>query len=299
MNAFITKAKSWIDSHPNVPLAVVRIYVGLGLLIKGIFFMRHREVLDTLLQSAALPALPVSAGGYVIGAHIVGGLLLTAGLLTRVAALFQLPIFYCAIAYAHVGRMTTLEAREGFEFSGLMLFLCGLLVAFGGGPWSLDARLFRRSERNSWVQSHPDAFLDLVRVFLGVALFVKGVFFMLHRDQLVDLIQQSGTWSIFPMAIAHYVIPVHLAGGIMLALGVLTRVAALFQLPVLFMALFYVHLPRILAIEGRQNMEFTALVLALTMLLVAYGSGRWSIERRLATTTPPSTDGLETKPVTH
>jgi putative oxidoreductase len=292
MKTFIAACRNWIESHPYAPLELVRIYLGVGLLIKGLFFLRNPEVLDTMLQAAVLPSLPISPAAYVIWAHIVGGALLAAGLLTRLAALAQMPIFYGAIAYAYVGRMTTLEARQGFEFAALMLFLCGLLVAFGGGPRSLDQIVFRRARKDSWTRAHPDAFLDLVRCFLGVALFLKGAFFMMHRDQLMELIESAGTWQIFPIALVHYVIPAHFAGGILLLIGVLTRWAALAQLPILFLAVFYLYLPTSFVIEGRQNLEFTALVLFLVLLVAAYGSGRWSVEQvslrrlRAATATP-------------
>jgi uncharacterized membrane protein YphA (DoxX/SURF4 family) len=266
-----------MESHPLFPLTIVRIYLGVGLFIKGIYFLQNRDVLNALLASANVPSLPLSVSQYIIGAHLVGGLLLTVGFLTRVAALMQMPIFYGAIVYAYSGQMTTFEAREGFEFAGLMFFLSGLLVAFGGGDWSLDDFLFHRGHR-TWTRSHPDAFLDLVRVFLGVALFLKGVFFMMHRDVLIDVIEKSGTWSIFPITLAHYVIPAHLVGGILLAAGLLTRWAAVAQLPMLIIAVFYVHMPKMVAIEGRQNFEFSSLVLFLVLLTAVYGAGKWSLD---------------------
>jgi uncharacterized membrane protein YphA (DoxX/SURF4 family) len=293
MKRILEACRTWVETHPYAPLELVRLYLGVGLLIKGLYFFRNPEVLDNMLQAAALPSLGFSAAGYVIWAHIIGGALLAAGLLTRLAALAQMPIFYGAIAYAYIGRMTTLEARQGFEFAGLMLFLSGLLVMFGGGPRSLDGKFFGRRHRDSWVRTHPDVFLDLVRSFLGVALFLKGLFFMMHRDELIALIESSGTWSIFPITLAHYVIPAHFAGGVLLMFGILTRVAALAQLPVLALAVFYVYLPKVLAVEGRQNLEFTSLVLFLILLLIAYGNGRWSLENttvrrmRPAMATPP------------
>jgi len=132
MKRFISECQKWVETHSMVPLTVVRVYLGVGLFIKGIYFLQNREVLDAILASASLPQVPFSVAPYIIGAHLVGGLLLAAGLFTRLAAFLQMPIFYGAIAYAYAGQMTTLEARQGFEFAGLMFFLSGLLVAFGG-----------------------------------------------------------------------------------------------------------------------------------------------------------------------
>src|SRR5215207_5481985 len=112
MKTFIAACRTWVENHPFAPLELVRVYLGVGLFIKGLFFLRNPEVLDTMLQAAVLPSLPISAATYVIWAHLLGGALLAAGFLTRVAALAQMPIFYGAIAYAYVGRMTTLESRQ-------------------------------------------------------------------------------------------------------------------------------------------------------------------------------------------
>jgi putative oxidoreductase len=80
------------------------------------------------------------------------------------------------------------------------------------------------------------------------------------------------------MAAAHYVIPVHLVGGVMLLLGLATRYAAVAQIPLLVGAIFYVYLPRFATLELRQNLEFTGLVLFLLCVVSVYGSGRYSVD---------------------
>ena len=132
-----------------------------------------------------------------------------------------------------------------------------------------------------WLDSHHDLFLDLIRVYLGTGLFVKGIFLMTHRDFFMQTIDQVGSLWFAPAAIAHYVVPAHLVGGVLLALGLLTRLAALVQIPVLLGALFYVYLPHITQLEPRQNLEFSALVLFLLVLFSIYGAGRWSLDAYL------------------
>src|SRR4051812_31487405 len=133
-----------------------------------------------------------------------------------------------------------------------------------------------------WAESHCDIFSDLVRIYLGLGLIVKGVFFMIHRDYLLKLLEDSGDLMIAPVTIAHYVIPAHILGGLLLALGLLTRLAALVQLPVLIGAMFWVYLPRAMAVEPRQNLEFSALVLFLMILILIFGPGRLSIDHYLS-----------------
>ena len=132
----------------------------------------------------------------------------------------------------------------------------------------------------SWLHTHPDVMMDLVRIYLGVALFFKGIFFMANRDHLLQIMEQAGSWSIAPAFIAHYIVPVHLVGGLLLAIGLLTRVAALAQIPILIGAVFYVHLPQmtLMSVEPRQNLELSALVLFLTCLVCMHGSGRFSVD---------------------
>ena len=129
-----------------------------------------------------------------------------------------------------------------------------------------------------WIQGHEDVFRDLVRMYLGVGLFVKGLYLMSHRNELDQLLGQLDNASFAQAAAAHYVIPVHIVGGLVLAIGLLTRLAALLQIPILLGAVFYVHLPQMALIDSRQSLEFSALVLFLLVLVVAYGAGRFSVD---------------------
>ncbi len=95
------------------------------------------------------------------------------------------------------------------------------------------------------------------------------------------MLQASDNAVFLRAAVDHYVIPAHIAGGALLAMGLLARVAALVQIPVLLGAIFYVYLPRAMMLEPRQNLEFTALVLFLMVLIVVFGAGRVSLDNRL------------------
>jgi putative oxidoreductase len=99
-----------------------------------------------------------------------------------------------------------------------------------------------------------------------------------------------------PAAIAHYIVPAHLVGGLLLVLGLLTRLAALVQIPILLGAVFYLHLPQLMVmnVESRQSLELSALVLFLTCLIFLHGSGRLSLDHVLDKTT-----GAKSTPVPH
>jgi len=70
-------------------------------------------------------------------AHFVGGLLLTIGFLTRIAALVQVPILAGAVFFVH--RQDGLFALgQSLEFSALVLFLLVIIAINGAGKLSLD-----------------------------------------------------------------------------------------------------------------------------------------------------------------
>lgn len=275
----ITEMDSWAQSHFDYFLDAVRIYLGIGLLIKGISFLSQPQSLDGLQNTALAPLISI-----VPYMHIIGGALLVIGVFPRLAAIVNIPVLFAAAFFIHAPRMNTLAGREGFEFSALVLFLLCLIAVRGAGRLSLAARWRRApAERvnhslQRWVEEHSDVFADLIRIYLGVGLFVKGFYIMRHSDEIVAML--GGTnFSIGMMSAAHYVIPAHFAGGVLLVCGLLTRWAAGAQIPPLIGALFYVFLPRFTVLEMRQSLEFTALVLFLLVLITNFGAGRLAIER--------------------
>jgi hypothetical protein len=56
---------------------------------------------------------------------------------------------------------------------------------------------------------------------------------MTHRDHLLNLLDESGTLWIAPTILMHYIVPAHLLGGMLPAIGLLTRAAAIAQIPIL------------------------------------------------------------------
>ncbi len=128
----------------------------------------------------------------------------------------------------------------------------------------------------AWLDDHRDWCFDLLRVYLGIGLLVKGCLFASDPDLLPSLLE-GGRLRAAPAMLAHFVIAAHLCGGFMMALGLLTRLAALVQLPILIGAVSFVHFDEGLFARG-QNLEFDLLVLFLLALVFCHGSGRWSVD---------------------
>jgi uncharacterized membrane protein YphA (DoxX/SURF4 family) len=156
-------------------------------------------------------------------------------------------------------------------------------------PLSLESQ--NRSPRaegpiRSWMNRLPRSLrpgpalgYDLVRAYLGVGLFVRGVLFVSQPELVLGYLQDLHGWFL-PYAVVHFVAIAHLCGGLMLALGLLTRVAAAIQVPILFGAVFFVHSSTGLLNPG-QSLEFSGLVLALLVVYLTFGSGELAVDTLL------------------
>lgn len=132
----------------------------------------------------------------------------------------------------------------------------------------------QRVER--WGDTHHPAWLDIVRIALGLLLFMRGVSFISDTDQLKSLLGglNFGLWT---MTAVHYVAFAHLVGGLLIALGCLTRIAAWFQVPILFVAVFFVNISRGFSYVNSE-LWLSLLTLALLLLFAVAGSGRFSAD---------------------
>lgn len=128
-------------------------------------------------------------------------------------------------------------------------------------------------ELNKWANAHSYFTLDLLRIALGVFLFVKGVKFITNIQYLVDLISPIDKIG-GGMFLIHYITPAHMIGGILIAFGLLTRWAIIAQLPILFGAI-------LVNFTGNMHSDnlFLALVtLAVCLFFLVYGSGKNSAD---------------------
>ncbi|EJF08711.1 DoxX family protein [Pontibacter sp. BAB1700] len=91
-----------------------------------------------------------------------------------------------------------------------------------------------------WADAHHPVWVDFVRMALGIFLFVKGVMFIQDTAALQSIMRNSQfQWVSFGMA--HYVAFAHLVGGLLIAMGLITRIAILFQIPILLGAVFFIN----------------------------------------------------------
>jgi uncharacterized membrane protein YphA (DoxX/SURF4 family) len=120
--------------------------------------------------------------------------------------------------------------------------------------------------------------MELLRIYLGVGLLLKGAHFISSGNDLgraVDGMPFAST-----VALTHLVAVAHFGGGMLLVLGLLTRLAALVNVPVILGAILFVHLDDGLFTPAA-TLEFTMLILFLLILIVVNGPGRFSIDHYL------------------
>ena len=132
------------------------------------------------------------------------------------------------------------------------------------------------SRIDKWGEKHPSRILEILRILLGVIIFMKGVFFIRNTDAIIDMLANSRIeWGSF--FIAHYVAMSHLVGGVLITIGLITRIAIGFQLPILLGAVVLVNAQHgFFAMES--ELGFSILVLALLIFFFFYGSGPYSVD---------------------
>lgn len=126
---------------------------------------------------------------------------------------------------------------------------------------------------NKWANAHTYIPLDLLRIALGVFLFIKGTHFIANSQHLIDLFQPLQNWF-GSMLMIHYVAPAHMIGGILIAFGLLTRWSIIAQIPILIgaVAINFVgemHMGNLLMSIG---------ILMLCIFFLFYGSGKHSAD---------------------
>ena len=129
---------------------------------------------------------------------------------------------------------------------------------------------------NKWANRHTYLPLDLLSIAFGVFLFIQGINFMGNSGMLLELIKPLQS-IVGEMAVIHYVAPAHFVGGLLIAFGLLTRWAAIAQLPVLIGAV-------LINIVGEMqigNFILSTVAFILCIFFIIYGSGKHSMDYRL------------------
>jgi len=131
---------------------------------------------------------------------------------------------------------------------------------------TLNQRIVEK--RHYWIEG--------LRIFLGTLLFYKGFYFIQNLALVYDYI--DATMPVNAFVVSHYVVFAHLAGGLMIIFGMLTRIAVLAQMPIVLLGAIYYSGQGSTFFGPTTELEYSALIFVLLIVFFFYGSGKCSVD---------------------
>ena len=134
-----------------------------------------------------------------------------------------------------------------------------------------------------WGDVHHAKWLDIIRIVLGILIFSKGIAIVSNTAALQDLLLQNNVFGfsgLMASAALHIVGFVHLVGGILITIGLVTRFAAVIQIPILLCAVLFVNLSKGFSVLNSE-LWLSIIVLMLLILFWVVGSGPYSVDQAM------------------
>lgn len=131
---------------------------------------------------------------------------------------------------------------------------------------TLNQRIVEK--RHYWIEG--------LRIFLGALLLYKGYYFVENLALLYDYIDD--TMPVNAFMVSHYVVFAHLAGGLMIVFGMLTRIAVLAQMPIVLLGAIYYSGQGSTFFGPTTELEYSLLIFVLLVVFFFYGSGKCSVD---------------------
>jgi len=134
----VQRVEHWGDTHHPQWLDFVRIALGGFLCYKGIDFLYNMgDMLNLITNKMSFGSFSsMLMSNYISFAHILGGILLVLGVLTRFACLIQIPILLGAIFFVNLSPPDFYRPHAELALSILVLLLLILFLVIGNGRLS-------------------------------------------------------------------------------------------------------------------------------------------------------------------
>lgn len=144
----LQRLEFWGDRHHPKWMDIIRIALGIFLVYKAIDFLNNMSDLVTLMSTnTSFGSFSyILAGHYAVFAHLLGGILLIFGVLTRFACIIQIPVLIGAIFFVSTNREMLRPYSELIISIVVLLLLIYFLIA-GNGPLSVKMDEQERSKR--------------------------------------------------------------------------------------------------------------------------------------------------------
>ncbi|HYV93531.1 MAG TPA: DoxX family protein [Chitinophagales bacterium] len=143
----------WGEKQRSAFMLGLRILLGLILLIKGYLFMFRINDLSEVVTAMKMGSFNVTLALIIAWSHMLGGLAIICGILTRISCVIQFPILVGAVFYVNL--------RQGFItntdwiLSVVILYLLVFFFVYGSGEHSL-ANLFEGREGEDAIPSREN-----------------------------------------------------------------------------------------------------------------------------------------------
>ena len=139
------KIDNWSEKHHPLWLDLFRALLGIVLVWQALHFIVNKSSIIQIVEQYGFGFYTMTAAHAIIGIHLVGGLLILAGLLTRFAAAIQIPVLICNIIFIIIPN-GFMSLRSEAELT-IVVFALSLLFLFeGSGHFSLDYYLKTHEE---------------------------------------------------------------------------------------------------------------------------------------------------------
>ena len=131
---------------------------------------------------------------------------------------------------------------------------------------------------DAWQNKHHPVLYDYGRILLGLFILYKGLMFISDTSGLAQILENS-QFRFVAFGLAHYVAFAHLVGGILIAIGLITRVAIAFQIPILVGAVFF-STPGQGFFSNETQLVISIITLIALIFYFIVGSGYYSVDHR-------------------
>lgn len=142
----------------------------------------------------------------------------------------------------------------------------------------------------TWADAHHPKWLDVLRILLGVILFIKGLTFILDSDLTLQVLHDND-FGFLPLLIVHYVIIFQMAHSVLIMVGLVTRWAALAQIPIVAGAIWFLATDATFQPLG-SDLWLTVLLLFLLGFFFVYGAGPLSLDAVIKRRRDPAREAL-------
>lgn len=134
METSVKSLNKWANAHTNYGIDALRIVLGIFLILKGATFVTNSREFEDVIAPMSNFLGGMLTFHYIAAAHIMGGIMIIFGLLTRWAIIAQLPILFGAVIVNFVGEMNAINLL----LATVTLFASIFFAFYGGGKNSAD-----------------------------------------------------------------------------------------------------------------------------------------------------------------